>query len=92
MILSFITTTRFLSWIQLFLATSEAFITYNSITNVTQHEKNMLIYTKYTTSHYFNYLTFCVSYSRSVKCIGFSIVSCTISKSFIDKLCLDKKL
>ena len=52
----------------------------------------VLMYTKYITLHYFNYLTFCVSYTSSVNCIGFPIVSCTISKSFIDTLCLDKKL
>ena len=50
------------------------------------------VYTKYTTLHYFNYLTVYVSYTSSVNCIGFPIVSCTISKSFIDTLCLDKKL
>ena len=52
----------------------------------------MLMYTNYISLHYFNYLTFCVSYTSSVNCIGFSIVSCTISKCFIDTLSLDKKL
>ena len=41
------------------------------------------MYTKYTSLHYFNYLTFCVRYTNS---IGFPIVSSTISKSFIDTL------
>ena len=44
---------------------------------------------------YFNYLTFCVSYTSSVElyCIpNCYVASCTISKSFIDTLCLDKKL
>ena len=50
------------------------------------------MYTKYAPLHYFNYLAFCVSYTRSVNCIGFLIVSCTINKSFIGTLCLDKKL
>ena len=62
---------------------------------VTQHEKTMLMYTNYTSIHYFNYLTFCVSYTSSVNCIEFPIVSCTISKSIINTLCLvslDKKL
>ena len=52
----------------------------------------MLMYTKYTYLHYFNYLNFCVSYTSSVNCIRFPIVNCTINKSFIDTLCLDKKL
>ena len=42
--------------------------------------------------YYFNYLTFCVSYTSSVNCIWFQIVHCTIRKSCIDKLCLEKKL
>ena len=49
---------------------------------VTRHEKTMLTCTKYTSLHYFNYLTFCVSYTSSVNCIGFTIVSCTISQKF----------
>ena len=59
---------------------------------VTQHEKTMLMYTKYTSLQYFNYLTFYVCYTSSVNCMGIPIVSYTISKSFIDTLCLDKKL
>ena len=66
---------------------SEHYITY-----VTQHQKTMLMYTKYTSLHYFSYLSFCVSFTSSINCIGFPIVSCTISKSFIDTPCLDKKL
>ena len=53
---------------------------------VTQHEKTMLMYTKYTSLHYFSYLTFCVSCASSVNCIGFPMVSCTIIKSFIDTM------
>ena len=60
------------------------------VQNMTWHEKTMLMYTNYISLHYFNYLTFCVSYTSSVNCIGFPVVSCTISKSFIDTLCLDK--
>ena len=52
----------------------------------------MLMYTNYISLHYFNYLTFCVSYTSSVNYIGFPIVSCTINKCFIDTLSLDKKL
>ena len=63
---------------------------------VTWHEKTTLMCTKHTSLHYLNYLTFCVSYSytSSVNGVGFPIVSSTIiiSKSFIDILCLDKKL
>ena len=67
-------------------------ITLNWTTFVTRHEKTMLMYTKYTSLHYFNYLTFCVSYTSSVNCIEFIIVFCTITISFIDTLFLDKKL
>ena len=49
---------------------------------VTQHEKTMLMYTKYTSSHYFHYLT-CASYTSSVNCIGFPIVSCSISNTML---------
>ena len=59
---------------------------------VTRHEKTMLMYTKYISLHYFNYLSFCVSHTDSVNCIGFLIVSCTNSNIFIDTLCLVKKL
>ena len=59
---------------------------------VIQHEKTMFMHTNYTSLHYFNYLTFCVSYISSVNCIGFHIVNCTIGKTFIDTLSLDKKL
>ena len=38
-------------------------------TYMTQGEKTMLVYTKYTSLHYFNYLTFYVSYTTSVNCI-----------------------
>ena len=55
-------------------------------------EKTMFMYTKYTSLHYFNYLTYCVSYTRSYNCIGFPIVGCTVSQSFIDTLYLDNKL
>ena len=50
------------------------------------------MYTKYTSLHYVDYLNICVSYTSSVNCIGFPIVNCTITKSFIDTLCLGKKL
>ena len=63
-----------------------------SLAYVTQHEKTMLMYIKCTSLHYFNYLNFCVSYTSYVKCIVFPIVNCTISKCFMDTLCLDKKL
>ena len=43
--------------------------------------------TKYTASDYSTYLTFCQSYTRSVKCIEQLIVFCTNSKSFIIILC-----
>ena len=55
----------------------------------------MLMYTKYTSLLYFNYLTLCVSYTSSVRLImyiRFPVVSCMFNKSFIDTLCLDKKL
>ena len=58
---------------------------------VTWHEKTMLMYTKYTSLHYFNYLSFCVCHT-CLNCTGFPIVSCTISKSFINTLRLVKKL
>ena len=35
----------------------------------------MLMYTKYISLHYFNYLSFCVSHTGSVNCIGLLIVS-----------------
>ena len=50
---------------------------------VTQNEKTILMYTKYTSLHYFNYPIFCVSYTSSVNCIGFIIVSCTISNTIL---------
>ena len=61
----------------------------SNITFVTRQEKTMLIvnmYTKYISSLYVNYLTFCVSYTSSVNYIGFPIVSCTIGKSFTETL------
>ena len=43
--------------------------------------------TKYTASDYSTYLTFCQSYTSSVKCFEQLIVFCTNSKSFIIILC-----
>ena len=51
----------------------------STIIHVTRHEKTMLMYTKYTSLHYFNYLTFCVSYISSVIVLKFPIVGCSIS-------------
>ena len=59
---------------------------------VTRHEKTMLMYTKYTSLRYLDYLASCASFTTSVNCIEFIIVFCTISISFIDTLYLDKKL
>ena len=47
---------------------------------MTQHEKTN-VYTKYTSLHYLNYLSFCVRHTGSANCIGFPIVCCTISKT-----------
>ena len=47
-------------------------------------ENHAYLYTKYTSLHYIQYLTFCVSCARPVNCIGFWIVSCPFSKRFID--------
>ena len=59
---------------------------------VTQHEKIGLMCTKYTPSHYFTYLTFCVRYTSSVNFIKISIVCYRTLKSFIDKLFFSTKL
>ena len=48
--------------------------------NVIRHEKTMLMHPKYTSLHYFNYLTFCVNYTSSVNYIGFPIFNYTIRK------------
>ena len=48
--------------------------------------------TKYTPSHYFTYLTFCVSYMSVANWIEFPVVCCTSCKSFINQLCLVTKL
>ena len=52
---------------------------------VTQHEEIGLMYTKYTFSHYFNYLTFHASYRSSVNYIKFPIAYYHSFKSFIAK-------
>ena len=51
-------------------------------------EKTMLMYTKHTSLHYFNYLTFCVSYTSSVWIPTIRIAGCTIIaiNSFTDTL------
>ena len=54
---------------------------------VTLHGKTELVCTQYTHSHITTYLTFSVSYTSSVNCISFLIVSCASSSSFIGKLC-----
>ena len=59
---------------------------------VTQHEKIGLMCTKYTPSHYFNYLTSCIRYTSSVNAIELPIHCCTSSTIFVDKLCLGTKL
>ena len=55
-------------------------LVYNLNLYVTRHEKAMLIYTKYTSLHYFNYLTFCVSYTRSVNCIASQLLAVLLGK------------
>ena len=53
---------------------------------VTRHEEIGLMCTKFTSSNYFTYFTFCVSYRSSVNCIKFSLMCSTNFESFIDKL------
>ena len=67
-------------------------MSHDHIINVIWHEKTVLMYTKYTPSHYFNYLTFCKWYTSSVNFKAEAIVCCIGTISFIGKLCLITKL
>ena len=54
--------------------------TNNTHTYVTWHEKTMLMYTKYTSSRYFNYLSFCISNTGSVIVLDSQLFAVLLAK------------
>ena len=59
---------------------------------VTRHEKNGLMYTKYTFLYYGTYLLYCLRYLNSVNSIRFPIECCINGEHFIRLLFLSAKL